>query len=250
MSFLKFLFLAGSPVWGELVLALLILVALGTSVHLYRSQEARERVCRWAQEMRARSVFWLFRKSSLLCIGARRPGSESATGPRRCEPGQSTTVSKVVFFHFFPWSTATQVFESILFAIVLFFREFPFFSDHLLTHIAHNLMAIFPPTLIWWYKENRAIICFFPRWQRHLVTKTCNFSGCRWCWAGGDGRTRLSSSLGWTPTWSRCQMRTTLPNCTDVIMRDIHSFLLSGILLSIIEIFSVGSKSSGRFGTW
>jgi hypothetical protein len=30
-------------------------------------------------------------------MGARRPGSESAAGPRRCEPGQLMTVPKVVF---------------------------------------------------------------------------------------------------------------------------------------------------------
>ncbi len=75
-EFFKFLCLAGSPVWGELVLALLILVALGTSVHLYRSQEARERVCRWAQEMRARSVNDCF--ESCLCFVS-EPGGQGAS---------------------------------------------------------------------------------------------------------------------------------------------------------------------------
>ena len=47
--------IGGSPVWGELVLALVILVAIGATIHLYRNQDSRERVMRWAQEMRARS---------------------------------------------------------------------------------------------------------------------------------------------------------------------------------------------------
>jgi hypothetical protein len=50
----SYLCAGGTPVWGELVLALVFLVAIGGTIHLYRSQEARERVRRWGQEMRAR----------------------------------------------------------------------------------------------------------------------------------------------------------------------------------------------------
>jgi hypothetical protein len=64
----------------------------------------------------SKSVFALYRSMG--------PGSE---------PGQSTTVSKVVFFIFFlrlsATVTTTPSFRESFFAVVLFFREVPFFSD-------------------------------------------------------------------------------------------------------------------------
>jgi hypothetical protein len=99
---------------------------------LYLSLEARERVCRWAQ--------WMLARSFNDCFDGRLFPSFSMIG-----------------------ATATAgFFKKACFAVVLVFREVPFSfrTSHLLTHVAHNP--------IFWSFTPYHILFLMILWRTHI----------------------------------------------------------------------------------
>jgi hypothetical protein len=163
------------------VLALLILVALGTSVHLYRSQEARERVCRWAQEMRARSVnyfskvvFALYRSQEARTRVCRWAQEMRARSVNDCFEGRLFSSFSLIG----ATATAPLSFIKGVMLFCYFFGKLQYFrTSHLLAHVAHNPMAIFPPTVYsFWMKQKPPALHFFPSLAETSCDKNLQFS--------------------------------------------------------------------------